>query len=184
MKLSRKFKLNNNLYCLSDIIQILSDYAPRISNIVMESLDEDLTYTDRRWLLKEELNLPFDIYTGSSRMCVYLNEKYVLKLAHCERGIHQNATEIGIYTSVSTYHKRFLGKIFSACPDNQWLIMERLIVIDGFLPDKHLSNALDFFRDTFDLVSADLDQLGRRSEQTPVKLFDYGFTCEIRNKFY
>lgn len=183
MKLSRKFKLNNSLYYLSDIIQILSDYAPRISEIVMESLDEDLSYTDRCWLLKEELSLPFDIHTGSSRVCVYLNEKYVLKLAHCERGVHQNATEIGIYTSVSTYHKRFLGKIFSACPDNQWLIMERLIPVDD-QKDSRLRKALNFFTDTFDLVYCDLDQLGYRNEKSHLKLFDYGFTYEIRKKFY
>lgn len=127
--------------------------------------------------------------SGSARIVIPLNDKYVLKVAYNEKGISQNLNEHNIYSKMPNYYKRFLAKVKKAdVIAGTWLIQEKVFAPDRCedLQSKFEKKHPKFFEllDEFDLIEGDLEQVGHALNRNTYVLYDYGLTATEYYRLY
>lgn len=126
-------------------------------------------------------------HRGSARICIPLNDKWVLKVAKNEKGIKQNLFEAECYKRCPDYYKRYFAKVKDYCRGGNWLIQQRIkplsmkqgmLIKEDFLKIKLLRNIIQYF----DIDIRDLDQIGIVKKQ--FKIYDYGLSSQIFRQYY
>lgn len=133
------------------------------------------------------------IAEGSGRRVFDLNNGYVVKVAKNPRGLAQNKAEFQISENSNT---KIFSEVLAVSEDYRFLIMEKaerirnIYYVMNYYKVKnarelyHLQELQEISRE-YDLV---LKDLGRASNwgwigDRPV-IVDYGFTMEVRKKYY
>lgn len=144
------------------------------------------THTTRIKLVQKEF-LGTRKRHGSARICIPLNDKWVLKVARNEKGIAQNKFESECYKYATLYQKRFLAKVKQSCICDTWLIQQRVTPLQPCNREKLKETFLriDSFRRMIldlEIEQADIDQIGRIGKR--YKLYDYGLSPYIFKTYY
>lgn len=144
-----------------------------------------------------ELNLRNRVYKyigeGSGRRVYDLDNGYVVKVAKNPRGIAQNKVEYDIASNSNTH---IFSRVLTVSEDFKYLIMERaerirnIYYVMNYYKVKntrelyHLKELQDI-SENYNLV---LKDLGRASNWGQINnrpvIVDYGFTREVRRKYY
>jgi len=124
---------------------------------------------------------------GSARICVPINDKWVLKVARNEKGIYQNQFEANCYETVTNYEKRYLAKVKNYSKDGTWLIQQRVKPLSynkGVKLKNQLlkNNTFQKMISNLNLLPEDIDQIGIVKKQ--YKVYDYGLSVNLFFRLY
>lgn len=133
------------------------------------------------------------ISEGSGRRVYDLDNGYVVKIAKNPRGIAQNKVEFDI---ASNSNAAIFSRVLTVSDDYKYLIMERaerirsIYYVMNYYKVKntrelyHLKELQDISRD-YNLILKDLARASNWGQinNRPV-IVDYGFTREVRKKYY
>lgn len=96
---------------------------------------------------------------GSSRTAFLLSSKYVLKIAHNEKGIGQNESERD--TSAASNDSPLITRVYAADDQNRWLIVDLVKELNEYEDFENLTGT------NWDNFTATIyDHLGRRATKT------------------
>lgn len=120
--------------------------------------------------------LPCKKYQGVGRIVIYLNDKWVLKVAKNKEGLNQNCQEYDIWGKSNSRERKHLCAIRYYCPNYSWIIQRKvekkvrrhtvraeILAEDILLKNKVLNRYSD---------GHDLGQLGYVNGK--LKIYDYG----------
>lgn len=157
-----------------------------ISKQILNRISESSSHTQRVNLIRSEF-IGTRKRKGSARLCIPLDEKWVLKIARNEKGLAQNLFEAECYKYSSTYEKRYLAKVKDWCKDGTWLIQQRVKPLsyekgqrlrDQLLQERGFTDMID----KLGIHHCDIDQIGIIGKQ--YKIFDYGLSKSIARIYY
>ena len=157
-----------------------------ISKQILNRISRSTSHTQRVNLIRSEF-IGTRKRKGSARLCIPLDEKWVLKIARNEKGLAQNLFEAECYKYSNTYEKRYLAKVKSWCEDGTWLIQQRVKPFSyekGVELRDELSKKYAFKNmiRRLGIHSAEVDQIGIVNNQ--YKVFDYGLSISIARTYY
>lgn len=135
----------------------------------------NLTYTPSKnaAVIKK---LPCRNYQGFSRIVIYLNDKWVLKVAKNDSGLHDNYSEWITYNRCNKYEKRFLCKVLKLGPGYTWIIQERVLHKKRRETDQSHEIAVTIKNNVRSLRyshTLELSQLGKTKNSKYYKIYDY-----------
>lgn len=157
-----------------------------ISKQILNRISESSSHTQRVNLIRSEF-IGTRKRKGSGRLCIPLDEKWVLKIARNKKGLAQNLFEAECYKYSSIYEKRYLAKVKDWCKEGTWLIQQRVkplslkkgVELRDELSKKH--SFKNMIR-RLSIHSSDVDQIGIVNNQ--YKVFDYGLSIQIAKTYY
>jgi len=120
--------------------------------------------------------LPCKKHQGCSRIVIYLNDKWVLKVAKNDSGLYDNYSEWLTYNLCNKYERRFLCKVLKLGSGYTWIIQERVLhkkrreMNQSHRIAKDIKNNVQSLRHRSTL---ELSQLGKTKNSKYYKIYDY-----------
>lgn len=145
--------------------------------LIVQKLEKCTSYNQKRIFLQSLGR----VNKGSTRMCVKLGTKYVLKVARNCYGNIQNEREVTTWMSCKKSHRKYFATIYRYDHiDYEWIIQELITFprlweqrkkLLNFLPS-HLIHIIQ----AYDLDFSELAYQVGRNNKGKVKIYDYGYS--------